>query len=341
MAIARRLPPALTPVFFTLSRAASLVRDQGYLVEHAPFHRYVRTDPNLWNPVFAKELAEAILFHKPSALVFDGNVPYAGLLDAAATAPQMRRIWVRRAMWQHHHRNVLPRADKFDAIIEPAELAAEDDDGPTSTARKTAVLVDPIMMIRPEERLSREAARAELGIGEQEMLVAFQLGSGNNFEFGPIRQALLAELAKHSDVTILEIVSPIREQAEPWEPVNRSHRILQMFPSFRLSNGFDFTISAAGYNSFHENVLGGVPTLFVPNEAEEMDRQITRAQYADRNNLGRWIGARDIYGAADKISEMLDPQTRAAIRASCAMLSVRDGAAEAARFITESTFAVR
>jgi UDP:flavonoid glycosyltransferase YjiC (YdhE family) len=341
MAVARRLPASMTPIFFTLSRAASLVRDAGYLVEHAMFHRYAQTDPNLWNPVFAEELAEALLFHKPAALVFDGNVPYSGLLQAMATRPDMKSIWIRRAMWRHHHKNVLPRADKFDAIVEPGELAGADDDGPTAATRRSVLLADPVIMIRPEDRLPREEARRALGVNDGKLLVAFQVGSGNNFDFGPIRHALLTALVARRDVEVIEIVSPITERAEPLERFAESHRIVSLFPSFRLSNAFDCAVSAAGYNSFHENVLGGVPTLFVPNEAEEMDKQATRAQFADRNNLARWISARDIYATRDKTEELLDPDVRAGIREACANLTPGDGAGQIARFIEETTLAIR
>ena len=83
------------------------------------------------------------------------------------------------------------------------------------------------------------------------------------------------------------------------------------------SAAFDLGVSAAGYNSFHENILGGVPTLFVPNEAEEMDLQAVRARYADRNGLGLFLSARDVYGAGDKLDEILDWRTRAEMRERC------------------------
>ncbi|WP_100962177.1 hypothetical protein [Bosea sp. FBZP-16] len=66
------------------------------------------------------------------------------------------------------------------------------------------------------------------------------------------------------------------------DPGNQPRRrTIDLFPAFRYSSAFDICVSAAGYNAFHENLLGAIPTIFVPNEAEEMDLQLVRAKYAE------------------------------------------------------------
>ena len=341
MAIARALPAWINPVFFTLSRAARLVSEAGYLVEHVPFHRYLATTPECWNPVFERELAAALRFYQPAALLFDGNVPYAGLLGAARTRPDMLSFWIRRGMWREHHGSILGRADRFDAVIEPGDLAEVDDIGPTAAHRSNVIRVDPVMLVAPHQRVARAAARAQLGIEDGRIVVSLQLGAGNNFDFSRVRRRILERLLADPDIDVIELVSPISETKAPPRASSPRHRILRLYPAYRCSRAFDAAVSAAGYNSFHENVLGGLPTLFVANRAEEMDRQDLRGDYAERMGLGWSWGEDSATPLDEKLERRLDPAERTAIRRRASALAPTDGARQAARFVLEMLLAAR
>jgi hypothetical protein len=340
MAIARALPSWIKPVFFTLSRAARLVSEAGYLVEHVPFHRYLGTTPECWNPIFERELGAALRFYQPAALLFDGNVPYAGLLGAMRSRPEMLSFWIRRGMWREHHGGILGRADRFDAVIEPGDLAEADDSGPTSMHRGNVVRVDPILLVAPQQCMARGEARAALGIGDDRLVITLQLGAGNNFDFSRIRRRVLERLLAYPEIDVIELVSPIAESTLPRSTSPR-HRILRMYPAFRYSRAFDAAVSAAGYNSFHENVLGGVPTLFVANRAEEMDRQDLRGEFAERMGLG-WTWSEDCATSLDdKLAQLLDSSQRRGVRRRASALAPTDGARQAARFVVETLLAAR
>jgi hypothetical protein len=340
MAIARALPPWIEPVFFTLSRAARLVSEAGYLVEHVPFHRYLATTPECWNPIFERELGAALRFYRPAALLFDGNVPYAGLLGAMRSRPEMLSFWIRRGMWRDHHGGILGRADRFDAVIEPRDLAEADDSGPTSAHRGKVVSVDPVLLVAPQRRMPRPEARAALGIEEGRLAVSLQLGAGNNFDFSRVRRRVLERLLAHPEIDVIELVSPIAETTLPRSSSPR-HRIRRMYPAYRYSRAFDAAVSAAGYNSFHENVLGGLPTLFVANRAEEMDRQDLRGEFAERMGLA-WTWSEDCATSLDdKLAQLLDPTQRKAVQRRASALAPTDGAGQAARFVVEMLLAAR
>ena len=55
---------------------------------------------------------------------------------------------------------------------------------------------------------------------------------------------------------------------------------LRGFPLSQHFRAFDFSIAAAGYNSFHEVINFGLPTIFVPNRHPSMDDQAARAELA-------------------------------------------------------------
>ena len=246
MAIARRLPPSITPVFLTMSHAFKLVLEQGYSGEFVPFHRSLGADPMRWNEVFAEELFAVLNFYRPDAVVFDGNNPYPGMLDALATRPEMLKFWVRRPMWRERHEQALLRAGDFDFIIEPGEIAARFDRGPTRAVSQSAFGVAPICFLDRDELLERAAARAELGIPAGSVAVCVQLGSGNNFDLSGVRQRVLEELLRHDEVFVVELRSPIRDVADQDAATGDRHRIVESYPSSRYLNGFDFAVSARG-----------------------------------------------------------------------------------------------
>ena len=107
IAIARAQPIDLQTIFFSLSLAVNFAREAGFLAEYRPFHRQLGLSFQLWNPWFRQQLSEAIRFYEPQAVIFDGNTPYMGLLEALDAFPQISRIWVRRGLWRHADPKVL------------------------------------------------------------------------------------------------------------------------------------------------------------------------------------------------------------------------------------------
>jgi len=341
MAVAKRLPSWTTSIFFSMSAAVRLARDGGYLVEHTSFHRYTGATPEHWNAVFAQELYEALLFYKPTMMIFDGNIPYAGMLAAAKVFPNMPAIWIRRAMWRDYHGVVLDRAVGFDAVIEPGELAADLDDGPTRAVRGETLQVGPVLLVRPEDRLAREQARDQLGLSARDLAIALQLGAGNNFDYRAAREVIIDELMADERVIVIELISPISERTHPAEMTSNRHRLARLYPSFLLSNAFDGAVSASGYNSFHEFILGAIPTLFIPNEAEEMDRQDARARFAEDGGFGWQARSTELGVVASKARILLDHDARYEASVNMSRLVVEDGATQIARFIEEVLLAAR
>ena len=246
--------------------------------------------------------------------------------------PNLFSIWVRRPMWRESHRPFLEMADAFDAVIEPGELADEFDHGPTKETRDKVLLVPPVLHLEPNERLERTAARRFLDVPEGMTVVALQLGSGSNFDMRSVRNGVLKALLDRPDTLVLDIRSPIRADFAPDEPVGPRHRIVELFPSFRYSRAFDAAVVAPGYNTFHENILGAVPTLFVPNEADEMDLQLNRARWAELGGFGLLMRRdHDLPHVDSFIERLLDPAERDSMAARCSTIIWTNGADEIAR----------
>lgn len=336
LAIARRLDGTCQPVFITMSQAAGHVEGMGFPVEYIPFHGYLDCDIERWNHYLHRDLAERLDFYRPDVLVFDGNVPYDGLLRVLAARPAITAIWCRRAMWAPEvGLDHIRRERFFDLVIEPGELASTFDRGLTRSHQGRTRRVAPVQLLTLDEMPGRQEARRHLGLDPERPALLIQLGSGNNFSFGGMLDDLLDDLAARRDLQIAWLDWAIAREERP---LPEGIRRLRLYPVSRYLNAFDYGISAAGYNAFHELVRSGLPTLFMPNENPMMDDQLSRALYIKQHRLGDCLRRQDIYRLSEVLADFLDPGQHDERRRRLARIVFEDGAAEAARIIEEAAF---
>jgi UDP:flavonoid glycosyltransferase YjiC (YdhE family) len=329
MAIARRLDPAIEPLFVTLSRAAPVVRDLGFPVEFMASHGSPGAGSDWrWSRRMAGRLSAAIAEAEPRVLVFDGILPYDPLLAAMKRVPVT--VWCRRALWQPGASTApLTRSDLFDAILEPGEFAAAEDGGPTSTRRDEAHEVAPIVFLDDSEILPRAEAERELGLEPGKPAILVQLGQGT--EVAAATDRCLRALAARDDVQVAAASSAIAGLLDVPAGVVHLH---SAYPMSRYYAAFDGAVAAAGYNAFHELVRFGVPTVFVPMR-RETDDQAARSRYAERAGVGLAVEGPSDERIEQRLSELLDPERRGAMRGKLQELRPENGATEAAEWLQD------
>ena len=325
MAIAKRLPENVQPIFVTLSLAMRVVRQAGYLCEYIPQAKGAH-----WTRFLQRRLVEIIDQYSPELLVFDGTWPFGGLMQARAETG-LPYVWIRRPMWQpgKGEDNVLP-AEDFRLIIEPGEFADAYDRGLTVQRREEAVCVPPILLLDQSELLPPSEARAELGLSASKQVVLVQLGSGNTYEVGSAARTTAERLLRLRDTEVVFVDWMIsRERTDLPPGVKR----LSTYPLGRYLRAFDFAISAAGYNSYHELIGFGIPTIFVPSE-KQLDDQHGRARYAEDVGVALSLDPFTESGLEECLEVMLDPDRRRSMTDRCRELFPGNGAAEAAGAIS-------
>jgi UDP:flavonoid glycosyltransferase YjiC (YdhE family) len=232
----------------------------------------------------------------------------------------------------------LEREGHFDAVLEPRDIVEELDVGPTRERRARARLVDPIRLLDDHELLPRDLARRELGLDLDGLSVLVQLGSRNNFAYDVAQWQLLERLGKERDVQIV---------AAEWLMAKRSIelegriRVVRIFPLSRYFRAFDASISAVGYNSYHELVQARLPALFIPNENPRQDNQLVRARFAERHGFGMCVRASEIYRMQSAMSRLLDPVQRRLMADACVRFARPNGAVEAAKMVEELASVIR
>ena len=330
MAIARRLEAGVEASFFTLSAAASVVRGQGFPVDYMGTYNTPGAGSHLeWGRRLQTRVAGLVSENRPGVLVFDGAHPYPALIRVIRNAPDLTTVWSRRPLWQPGRgRAILALAAAFDLVLEPGELAAEDDAGLTVARRDEAVRLDPIVLCDEAELLPRADAERALGLEPGKVNALVALGQGADLDAAVAR--CLARLAPEDGVQVAALESSISSRLEVPDGVVV---LRDIYPVSRYYRAFDFAISAAGYNAFHELIRFAVPTVFVPMP-RELDAQATRAGYAERAGLALACEGPRSERLEDLIGRMLDPETRDGISARARALGLGNGADEAARLLS-------
>jgi hypothetical protein len=329
MAMARRADDDMEPLLLTLSQAISVVDELGFAVEYLMSSGYSGMRHADWHAYLRARLDELVRQHRPAALVFDGTYPWDPIVELADDHPDVKLIWSRRGMWRADAElGQLPQAPRFDLIIEPGEIAAAADTGPTRR-RDDALRVGPVLLIDEHEQLVAEEARLELGLDPDRPAALVQLGAGNINDVGSTLGIVVDRLGRVDDLQVCLAESAIT--VEPAEGLE-VHRF-SVYPLARYLRAFDLAVSAAGYNSYHELITTGVPTIFIPNLNTATDDQAARARFAEEQGAAVALYDPDAGAIERAVDLVLDPDRCAKMSQRCRELSRGNGAAEAMRAI--------
>mgnify|MGYP002633928695 CR=1 FL=1 len=139
--------------------------------------------------------------------------------------------------------------------------------------------VGPILIRGREEVLDRDEARRRLGVSRRTVYVS--LGGGGDASAPSVLPRLVRQLSQSWDVVVG--AGPLYDGAELRGP---GVTWMDRYVPVELFSGLDAAVSAGGYNSFHELMHLGVPTVFLP-QPRIADDQLLRAQQAVRAGAGR------------------------------------------------------
>ena len=332
LAVARRCPEGFQPVFLTMSEAHSVIREAGFPAEYIPSSRRLGVKKDDWEPMLGLRLSRMIERVRPVSVIVDHVAPPRVIADVRARFPQVRFVWSRRGLWKPG-RNYLgiELENGFDEVIEPVDVASAVDAGYTAVAAHHVHHVAPITLLDRSDLLPREAARRELAIPADGRAALIQLSDSGS---DSLRRLIERARDGLRSAGIDHLFAPLHLLHAGLEPVDG----VIMRPIYPLSQyllAFDLAVSTAGYNSFHEIVMAGLPAVFVARRADTVDDQYRRARFATSAGFGWHIEAVD--GDLDAIARRaLDPLEAALVRKALAAIYPGNGAWEAASRLTDT-----
>jgi len=330
LALARRMPEGVQPIFASMSQSAQVIESFGFAARYFPSHKEIGSDLAPWDDWFRHELGDMIDRYDVDAVIYDGNNPTPGLVNAVRSHGRARLGWVRRGMGGPVASPFLDNARYCDLIIEPGEIAGELDTSPTALRRAEALVVDPIRLLDQDELLPRAEARSHLGLDPEAPVVFLQLGGGSTRDIVALVDEILEQLKEFESlqVVVAEWGSGLASLPR-WPNV----RVLRGFPLSAYFNAFDFSIAAAGYNAYHEVICFGLPTVFLPNRAPSMDDQFSRAEFAQDHGAGFSLPEDQMFHLRGLCELLITPEAREVVRGNCNALRQANGARQAAAAI--------
>lgn len=330
LAVARRLKklsPELNIVFLTTSLATEVIREAGFMFYYMPTKAVMPDNVTAgdWNRYISRQLSEIIEIHHPIAFVYDGAYPYAGVLSSISKG-MIKSIWIKRECYKEKTQDLSKIENIFDLVIVPKEI---DSVGVVNTAKKK--YCEPIIFLDKEEAHERERIRSTLGVAEHERLFYLQLGAGIINSTDTIQKNIINILLKNPSHKILLGESIIGKHIDIKNPKIFT---IRSYPNSQYFKALDGAVSAAGYNTFHELLFFGVPTIFIPNMKTSMDDQLARIKKAENKKacicLKEEQSNQEYINAVDHLIIFKE-----AIRKKAEGMIKENGAMQAARYINE------
>jgi hypothetical protein len=106
------------------------------------------------------------------------------------------------------------------------------------------------------------------------------------------------------------------------------------YPMSRYLRAFDATVTAAGYNAYHELIRFGVPSLFVPMR-RQTDDQEARARFAEDAGVGLGVSGPGAPDLETKLDVLLDSASRQSMLGALEAKRPANGADPAAMWLAE------
>jgi UDP:flavonoid glycosyltransferase YjiC (YdhE family) len=287
MAIAKGLQSYadLRVIFWCYSRAAEILTSAGFEVILRQTAQHMDAHPPSWRRWEVEEFARTVVHFDVRLVAVDGGAVGRFIVDALKR-PGCGRcgvLWVRRGMLRPEtDADMLEHEQVCDLILEPGDLAVEMDQGPTRTrtARNRGfsrkIETRPVTLKPFLPSYTRKEAKKRLNLGWGRHCLVSLGGAFGDWE---LFQALLQKHAKQAGVKLIWAQSPL---AAPPKLSDKSTSVRRFYPLSRYMEAFDGMVTATGYNSYHELILGyRGAVLLAPTNRDRLDDQEARARYAE------------------------------------------------------------
>ena len=332
LAIARRCEKRVDPLFVTMAQATHVIEQFGYRAEFIPSEMYVGAERQAWDAWFGFEIERLINCHRAGLVVYDGNNLGSGLSRSIMAQGDCKLVWVKRSMGDKAPLPLIEEARSCDLIVEPGEISARPGLRDLEKNRLGIVTVPPVRLLDDNELLTRDEAAVALGLDPARPAVLIHLGAGSNRDISHIVDAAVRELRRFPEV---QTVIAEWANAASWLELWPDMVIVRGFPLSRYFNAFDFSIGAAGYNTFHEAICLGLPTIFVANDQPGMDDQVGRARFAQDAGAAFELPEDGLSELSSICEILLNESARNRLRENCRRIRQKNGAAEAAIAIAQ------
>lgn len=335
MAIARRIKksnPDKEIIFFSTSPAMHLILREGFMGYYLPSKMLFQQDisSSQWNRLLKEHLSTVIQLHRPEMIVFDGAYAYQGLISTMKDS-NMKRIWIRKDQTKNPdmHKKVQQMDSCFDKVVIPGEA------GKKYVQKKLNYYYsNPVIYLDRSELLDRELVLKQWNIPKECQVIYVQLGAGNINDINSTLGMIISILKNKENIFIVIGESIVGKRLNFYD---KRIKMLRDYPNSRFFNAFDLAITACGYNTFHELMYFGVPSIFIPNEQTKSDDQVARSMVAQNMGAAITLISPTLEDLKNAIENALDFNNNNKMRMASKELIKANGADELALILSNES----
>ena len=327
----KKQSPNTEIVFFTTMPTLHVPSEEGIICYHMPGrYRYEGMTASQWNAMCEEMLALIFTLHRPKAFIFDGAYPYRGMLNAIkANTNNVFKIWLRRGAIKKGSKGIpVDSIGHFNAIIRPGDSV--EDDFQDELKHNIPIKKTPPITIDSAVQKQKSPLRSRLGIPKEALVCYVQLGAGRINDIESEIAMTLKVLSKYEQIYTVVGESMLGERIPN---LGDRTRVLRDYPNSMYFSEFDFAVIAGGYNSYHEVISSGLPSICFPNLNTGRDDQLARAKAA--SNIGAMIVLESRNEASIEISvqRMILDSVRIDMKEKISSIQEPNGSDEAAIWI--------
>jgi hypothetical protein len=255
--------------------------------------------------------------------VFAGDDGWA-LGRSLVSRGDLKLAWIRRAALADVRPAEIPPG--FDSVVEIADLAAANNSAAKAPARPAIVPVAPITMFDEADVLPRHESANALGLDANKPAILVRLDREGE-ETGTLWTSVASHLSEASGFQIAihaPSIGPV--DAARWP---RAKRLVGPAIGQYLA-AFDFCVSGAGYEAFHEIVSHALPAILVASAHAAGDEAATRAKFAEKAGLALCLDEARLDQLPQMVTVLSNEKARAHLRENCRTFRRDNGAAAAA-----------
>ena len=336
MAVANQANERFQPVFLTMSLGYQLLREAGIPSEFFPAYHQLGLSRAEWLPLLSGRMSQAIAQAGARVVVVDHVLPPSTFRELHTRFPDVLFVWSSRGLWRAGKNKGAPAiSEAFDVIVEPGDLAAPIDNGASASRWSDVLSIRPVVLVQPDEYLTRDEARKALGIPQDGRAILINLNDSSSEPLSALIEHVsqtIRSAAKDEDIHLFAPLHPLLGDS-----LDVGHDVIQasVYPLAACFKAFDGAVSNAGYNSFHELVVSGLPAVFVPHAGTNVDDQERRARFADLSGRAFWAPKVRSEHFRRAVERMLRPGEGEISSATAEEFGAMTGAAEFADFLAE------
>ncbi|MGC3937224.1 glycosyltransferase [Roseobacter sp. EG26] len=291
--IAEAMPNELNRRFAAFPSCIDMLENRGFecvpMISRSAHH----TDE------YAADLVNSLrlrnLLRAGDRLVFDGGYVFDSVYRTILSR-QLSAVWIRRGLWRPGQINptALERERAFSQIIVPQEAFAElnADYSTCPRVEKVGPIVRQTTMTNEDRQNLRDRLSVEFD-QTVDTLAVTMLGGGVASDRTSQTQLLCSLFEQRPNCLHLIVAWPNARISSGLYGWKNSH-VVQTSQTLALCQAADLTVSAVGYNSFHELLYAQVPAILIPQSAPYLDDQERRARAAADRGLAALVAETDL-----------------------------------------------